>query len=328
MKNNFFFKKKKKFILLKNIFEICNKPCKRNLNKKIFGVNNIRDARYGEITLFNNLNYEKEAKSCKALACIVSENTRKNLNKNVIPVISKNPLIDFYKIVSFFYPESSFDNEKISCIKNKNKFLKRNIFIGENSLVDKSVNIGSNTKIGNNVVIKQNVHIGKNCIIGSNVVIENSLLGDNIIIKSGTIIGQTGFGFNFEKKKRIKFPHIGRVIIENDVLIGSFCTIDRGSLTDTVIGEFTAIDNQVQIDHNFKIGNNCMIAAQSGIAGSTIIGNNVKIGGQTGISGHLSIGNNVRIGGKSGVIADIDDNQTVMGYPAKSIREFLTSKKQ
>jgi UDP-3-O-[3-hydroxymyristoyl] glucosamine N-acyltransferase len=153
-------------------------------------------------------------------------------------------------------------------------------------------------------------------------------LGDNIIIKSGTVIGQTGFGFNFDKNKRIKFPHIGRVIIENDVLIGSFCTIDRGSLTDTVIGEFTSIDNQVQIAHNVKIGNFCMIAAQSGIAGSTIIGNNVKIGGQTGISGHLSIGNNVKIGGKSGVIADINDNQTVMGYPAKSIRAFLTNKNQ
>ena len=85
------------------------------------------------------------------------------------------------------------------------------------------------------------------------------------------------FGFNFEKKKRVKFPHIGRVIVENNVQIGSFCTIDRGSLTDTVIGEFTSIDNQVQIAHNVKIGNFCMIAAQSGIAGSTIIGNDVKI---------------------------------------------------
>jgi UDP-3-O-[3-hydroxymyristoyl] glucosamine N-acyltransferase len=153
------------------------------------------------------------------------------------------------------------------------------------------------------------------------------LLGDNIIIKSGTLIGQVGFGFNFENKKRIKFPHIGKVVIENNVQIGSFCTIDRGSLSDTVIGEFSSIDNQVQIAHNVKIGNFCIIAAQSGIAGSTIIGNKVQIGGQTGISGHLSIGNNIRIGGKSGVIADIVDNQTVMGYPAQSIRDFLTRKK-
>jgi UDP-3-O-[3-hydroxymyristoyl] glucosamine N-acyltransferase len=313
--------------LLKDIFEICNRHYSGNLNKKILGVNNIKDATINEITFFNNLNYEIEAKNCNALACIVSEKIAKILNKNVIPIISKNPLIDFYKVVSIFYPDSSLDNERINILKNKNYFSKKNIFIGYNSLIDKSVKIGNSSKIGNNVIIKSNVHIGKNCIIGSNVIIENSLLGDNITIKSGTLIGQAGFGFNFEKKKRIKFPHIGRVIIENDVQIGSFCTIDRGSLTDTVIGEFTSIDNQVQIAHNVKIGNFCMIAAQSGIAGSTTIGNNVKIGGQTGISGHLSIGNNVKIGGKSGVIADIEDNQTVMGYPAKSIRDFLTNNK-
>ncbi len=327
MKNNFFFRKEKNFILLKDIFEICNRHYSGNLNKKILGVNNIKDATINEITFFNNLNYEIEAKNCNALACIVNEKIAKILNKNVIPIISKNPLIDFYKVVSIFYPDSSLDNERINILKNKNYFSKKNIFIGYNSLIDKSVKIGNSSKIGNNVIIKSNVHIGKNCIIGSNVIIENSLLGDNITIKSGTLIGQAGFGFNFEKKKRIKFPHIGRVIIENDVQIGSFCTIDRGSLTDTVIGEFTSIDNQVQIAHNVKIGNFCMIAAQSGIAGSTTIGNNVKIGGQTGISGHLSIGNNVMIGGKSGVIADIEDNQTVMGYPAKSIRDFLTNKK-
>ena len=325
--NNLFFKKAKNFIFLKDIFSICNLSYKNNLNKKIYGVNNIKDANNSQITFFNNLNYEKEAKNCKASACIVTDKTAKCLNKNTVSIISKNPLIDFYKVVNLFYPESSIDNEKINTLKSVHKLLKKKISIGKNTLIDKSANIGSNTTIGNNVIIKSNVNIGKNCIIGSNVIIENSLLGDNIIVKSGTLIGQVGFGFNFEKKKRIKFPHIGRVIIENDVQIGSFCTIDRGSLTDTVIGEFSSIDNQVQIAHNVKIGNFCMIAAQSGIAGSTIIGNNVKIGGQTGISGHLSIGNNVSIGGKSGVIADIEDNQTVMGYPAQKLRDFLISKK-
>ena len=325
--NNLFFKKAKNFIFLKDIFSICNLSYKNNLNKKIYGVNNIKDANNSEITFFNNLNYEKEAKNCKASACFVTDKTAKYLNKNTVSIISKNPLIDFYKVVNLFYPESSIDNEKINTLKSVHKLLKKKISIGKNTLIDKSANIGSNTTIGNNVIIKSNVNIGKNCIIGSNVIIENSLLGDNIIVKSGTLIGQVGFGFNFEKKKRIKFPHIGRVIIENDVQIGSFCTIDRGSLTDTVIGEFSSIDNQVQIAHNVKIGNFCMIAAQSGIAGSTIIGNNVKIGGQTGISGHLSIGNNVSIGGKSGVIADIEDNQTVMGYPAQKLRDFLISKK-
>ena len=324
---NIFFKKAKNYIFLKDIFSICNQSYKNSLNKKIYNVNNIKDANNSEITFFNNLNYEKDAKNCKASVCIVNGKNAKYLNKDIISIISKNPLIDFYKVVNLFYPQSSVDNEKINVLKNTDKLLKKKIFVGKNTLIDKSANIGSNTLIGNNVIIKANVHIGKNCTIGSNVIIENSLFGDNIIIKSGTLIGQVGFGFNFEKKKRIKFPHIGRVIIENGVQIGSFCTIDRGSLTDTVIGEFTSIDNQVQIAHNVKVGNFCMIAAQSGIAGSTIIGNNVKIGGQTGISGHLTIGNNVKIGGKSGVVANIEDNQIVMGYPAKSIRDFLTSKK-
>jgi len=324
---NIFFKKAKNYFFLKDIFSICNQSYKNNLNKKIYDVNNIKDANNSEITFFNNLNYEKDAKNCKASVCIVNGKNAKYLNKDIISIISKNPLIDFYKVVNLFYPQSSVDNEKINVLKNMDKLLKKKIFVGKNTLIDKSANIGSNTLIGNNVIIKANVHIGKNCTIGSNVIIENSLFGDNIIIKSGTLIGQVGFGFNFEKKKRIKFPHIGRVIIENGVQIGSFCTIDRGSLTDTVIGEFTSIDNQVQIAHNVKVGNFCMIAAQSGIAGSTIIGNNVKIGGQTGISGHLTIGNNVKIGGKSGVVANIEDNQIVMGYPAKSIRDFLTDKK-
>jgi UDP-3-O-[3-hydroxymyristoyl] glucosamine N-acyltransferase len=326
--NKIFFKKVKKFILLKDIFNICNYSEKKFNNKKIFGVNNIKDAIINDVTFFNDLKYEYDVKYTNASACIVNKKLVKYLSYKTIPIISHNPLLDFYKTVSLFYPESSLDNEEINILRNKKKFLKKNIFIGNNCLIDNSVNIGNDTKIGNNVIIKSNVHIGKNCIIGSNVIIENSLLGDNIIIKSGTLIGQTGFGFNFEKKKRVKFPHIGRVIVENNVQIGSFCTIDRGSLTDTVIGEFTSIDNQVQIAHNVKIGNFSMIAAQSGVAGSTIIGNNVKIGGQTGISGHLSIGNNVKIGGKSGVIADIKDNQIVMGYPAQSIRDFLKNKKK
>jgi len=325
--NKIFFKKVKKFILIKEIFNICNYSQKKIHKQKILGVNNIKEAKPGDVIFFNDLKYENDVKITKASACIVNDKLVKYLNKNTIPIISKNPLLDFYKTVSIFYPNSSTDNEKITTSKNKYKFIKKNILIGENTVIDKSADIGKDTEIGNNVIIKQNVHIGKNCKVGSNVIIENALLGDNIIIKSGTLIGQTGFGFSFEKKKRIKFPHIGRVIIENDVLIGSFCTIDRGSLTDTVIGEFTSIDNQVHIAHNVKIGNYCMIAAQSGIAGSTVIGNNVQIGGQTGISGHLSVGNNVKIGGKSGVIADIEDNQTVMGYPAKNIRDFLTKKK-
>ncbi len=129
------------------------------------------------------------------------------------------------------------------------------------------------------------------------------------------------------KNKNIRTPHTGKVILEEGVEIGANSTIDRGSLSDTIIGKNTFIDNQVHIAHNVKIGKNCMIAGQVGFAGSSILGDNVIIGGQAGISGHLRIGNNVKIGGGSGVISDIPDNQKVMGYPAIPLKEFVKLRK-
>ena len=132
-----------------------------------------------------------------------------------------------------------------------------------------------------------------------------------------------GFGFFPNKSQNLRYPHIGIVIINENCEIGCGATIDRGSMSNTEIGKNTFLDNQIHIAHNVKIGENTIIAGQVGIAGSSVIGNNVKIGGQAGISGHLRVGNNVEIGGGSGVIKDIPDNTKVMGYPAKSIREFL-----
>ena len=163
-------------------------------------------------------------------------------------------------------------------------------------------------------------------MIGHGVIIKNSHIGDNVVIQDDNKIGQKGFGFIPIKNKNIKFPHIGMVIIKDEVEIASGCTIDRGSIDNTVIGNNTYIDNQVHIAHNVKIGANCMIAGQVGFAGSSKIGDNVSIGGQAGVSGHLNIGSNVKIGGGSGVVKDIDDNQVVMGYPAKSLKEFLKKK--
>jgi UDP-3-O-[3-hydroxymyristoyl] glucosamine N-acyltransferase len=129
------------------------------------------------------------------------------------------------------------------------------------------------------------------------------------------------------KNGNIRYPHIGIVIIEENCEIGCGSTIDRGSLSNTIIGKNTFIDNQVHIAHNNKIGENCIIAGQVGFAGSSTLGNNVMIGGQAGISGHLKVGSNVQIGGGSGVIKDIPDNSKVMGYPAKDLKKFIKENK-
>ena len=125
----------------------------------------------------------------------------------------------------------------------------------------------------------------------------------------------------------LRFPQIGIVLINDNVEIGCGSTIDRGSISNTVIGKNTYLDNQIHIAHNVKIGNNCIIAGQVGFAGSSILGDNVMIGGQAGISGHLKIGNNIKIGGGSGVIKDIPDNSRVMGYPAKDLKDFIKENK-
>ena len=169
--------------------------------------------------------------------------------------------------------------------------------------------------------------IHQTAIIDSNVILRNSLLKNNVSILDGAIIGKKGFGFFPNKKNNVRYPHIGIVIIEDNCEIGCGATIDRGSMSNTIIGKNTYIDNQVHIAHNNKIGNNCIIAGQVGFAGSSTLGDNIMIGGQAGISGHLKIGNNVHIGGGSGVINDIPDNSRIMGYPATNLRNFLKGKK-
>ena len=198
---------------------------------------------------------------------------------------------------------------------------------GKNVLIGKNVSIGSNCKIGHNTILERNVVIGDNCSIGSNNIIRNTLVKNNVRILDNCVIGKHGFGFFPIKNKNLRYPHIGMVLIEDNCEIGCGATIDRGSMSNTIIGKNTYLDNQIHIAHNVKIGENSIIAGQVGIAGSSIIGKNVKIGGQAGISGHLNIGNNVEIGGGSGVIRNIPDNKKVMGYPAKNIREFLRDNK-
>ena len=158
--------------------------------------------------------------------------------------------------------------------------------------------------------------------------IKNSIIGENVNIKDGAKVGLKGFGFIPIKQKNLRTPQIGKVILNDGVEIGSNCTINRGSISDTVIGKNTFLDDHIHIAHNVRVGENCIMAAQVGISGSTIIGDNTVIGGQAGISGHLIIGNNVKIGGASGVTTDISDNSQVMGYPAVPLRDFVKMRRK
>ncbi len=204
----------------------------------------------------------------------------------------------------------------------------KNFHVGKNVEIENGAIIGNNVKIGHNTVIKHSCIIGDNSEIGSNTTISHSILGEDIYVGSNTSIGQRGFGFYLNDRNNINIFHTGRVILKPKVSIGSGCTIDRGSFSDTIIGENTYLDNLCHIAHNVVIGNNCAFAAMTGIAGSTQVGNNVLTGGQAGIAGHITIGNNVQIAAKSGVFKNLDAGVSVMGNPAINMYSYLKNYKK
>ena len=313
-----------KSIKLSKIYNFLNLKYNAITDCIIKNVSNLDKAKKGDITLCFNSKYLNLLKNTNASACIISKNFLRYVPKNCFPIISTNPQIDFIKVSNLFYSDYVIDKiskNYLTQSKIKKKFKK--IIFGENFICEKNVIIGKNVNIGHNVIIKENCVIGDNVNIGSNVIISNSIIKNNVNICDGTVIGKKGFGFKFFNNELLRIPHIGKVIINEGAEIGSNCNIDRGSVSDTIIGKYTFLDNQIQIAHNVKIGDYCMLASQVGISGSTIIGNHVSIGGQSGIAGHLYIGNNVKIGGKSGIIKNIDDNKTVMGYPAMEFRDFV-----
>ena len=300
----------------------------KNYSKiKITDIKDLSKAKKNTITFFHSKKYENMSMKTEASFCITTENLSHLIAPNCKPIIVSNVLISTAKITQIFYPDAINDHFDQTAENIENTIFNKNVKYGKNVLVGKEVQIGKNCLIGHNSIIENNVIIGDDCSIGSNVILRNSLIKNNVNILDGCVIGKKGFGFFPDKNNNIRYPHIGIVIIEDNCEIGCGTTIDRGSLSNTVIGKNTYLDNQVHIAHNNKIGSNCIIAGQVGFAGSSTLGNNVMIGGQAGISGHLKVGNNVQIGGGSGVLKNIPDNSKVMGYPAKKLKNFIKENK-
>ncbi len=324
--SNPFFKKRKKVFLF-DILKILNINSKNYKNIKIDDIKPLDQANKNDVTFFHASKYKNLLKRTKSNFVLSNEKLSNIIPNSKTKLIVNNVLLSVARLTEFFYPDSIDDYFENKIIDTKKTINYKKVKFGKNVLLGKNVQIGNNSFIGHNTIIESNVKIGKNCFVGSNVIIKKTLMGNNVSVLDGAIIGKKGFGFLPNKEKNIRYPHIGMVIIGNNVEVGCNNTIDRGSLSNTIIGDNCYLDNQIHIAHNVKIGKNCIIAAQVGFAGSSIIGDNVMIGGQAGISGHLNIGNNVQIAGGSGVIKDIPANSKVMGYPAKDIRKFILENK-
>ncbi len=325
--SNPFFENRGPFLIqnILNLLDIKNVTVNNNVQVK--DIKDLYSSHNSEITFLHSKKYKELAQKTKASFCITTDSLKNELPTSCVPLIVENVLVSVSKVTAMFYPDAINDNFDDSTIDIEETDFKNKVIYGKNVLIGKNVSIGKNCKIGHNTIIEKNVSIGNNCSIGSNTIIRNSLISNNVKVLDNCVVGKHGFGFFPNKNKNLRYPHIGIVIIEENCEIGCGSTIDRGSMSNTVIGKNTYLDNQIHIAHNVKIGENSIIAGQVGIAGSSIIGSNVRIGGQAGISGHIKVGNNVEIGGGSGVIKNIPDNSKVMGYPAKSIREFLRDNK-
>ncbi len=296
------------------------------VNSKIYdeeeflSIKTISNASKKDLSFFSNSKYLNELKKTNAKACLIEDKFIKYLPSLCKPIILDDPYLALALISNLFNDQVLRSNgiiSKNSSIDSKS-IIGKKVQVNPFSIIYENTEIGENVYIGSNVSIGPNVQINKNVIINDNVSISNSIIKENCIIKSGARIGGTGFGFEMKTKQKIY--HSGNVIIGKNTSIGSNTTIDRAVFDSTRIGEFSNIDNLVQIAHNVTIGDYAVIAAQVGIAGSTNIGKYIKIGGQAGISGHLVIGDNVTIAAKSGVTKNILNNEIVAGFPAKNIK--------
>lgn len=192
-------------------------------------------------------------------------------------------------------------------------------------IIERGAKVGPGTRLGAGVFLGEEAQVGSQCLLHARVTVyPGARIGNRVILHSGVVVGSDGFGYVFAEGRHYKFPQIGKVIIEDDVEVGSNTTVDRGSLGTTVIGQGTKIDNLVQIAHNVKIGRHCVIAAQSGISGSAEVGDFVVMGGQVGVADHVRIEDNVVIGAQAGIPTGkvVRKGNTVWGTPARPLADF------
>ena len=299
-----------------------------NPNAEVSRLSKIEEGTEGSLTFLANPKYINYIYETKASVTIVN-NTFIPENKISTTLIKVEDAYAAFSKILEFYNQVKHNKVgiEIPCVLSESAKHGDNFYLGSFSYIGENVILGNNVKIYPNSFIGDNVRIGDNTIVfaGAKIYSETEI-GNNCTIHSGVIIGADGFGFVPDEEGIYnKIPQIGNVIIEDNVDIGASTTIDRATLGSTIIRKGVKLDNQIQVAHNVEIGENTVIAAQTGIAGSTKIGKNCMIGGQVGIAGHLVIGNNVRIQAQSGVAKNIKDSEVSQGSPAFGYSDFSKS---
>ena len=288
----------------------------------VSGVSDLDLAGSGDLALAAHASYGRLLQRTLAGAVVVTPGLREEVPAGTIAIVADKPHHLFADLLDLLYPSSTRSVIAAGRDDLGAPVLERDVTLGSNVVVGPGVEIGRGTVIGANTVIGAGVTIGRNCTIAANCTIDCAHIGNEVVIHSGVRIGTEGFGWlDFGISNR-KVPQLGRVLIQDRVEIGANSTVDRGALGDTMVGEGTKIDNLVQIGHNCRIGRNCLIAAMSGLSGSTVVEDGVLMGGGVGTSGHLTIGAGSVVHGRAAVTKDWPAGSKLAGAPAQDIKDF------
>jgi UDP-3-O-[3-hydroxymyristoyl] glucosamine N-acyltransferase len=310
------------------IAEILDGSIVGDKDARVSTIAKIEEATEGSLAFLANPKYTPFVYSTKASITLVSESFKpeKEIHTTLIKV--SDPYQSFTTMLSQFNGAiKEFNGIHTHTVIDSAATIGKNAYVGAYAVIQSGAKIGNNVKIHEHVVIETDVVIGNNTTIFSGTkILRQSEIGANCILHNNVVVGSDGFGFSPTAEGSYeKVPQTGSVLIEDDVEIGANTTIDRATLGQTIIRKGVKLDNLIQIAHNVEIGPHTVIAAQSGVAGSTKVGSHCVIGGQAGIAGHLKIGDRVQIQAKSGVLRNLKDDEKVMGFPALDYRSYNKS---
>ena len=309
---------------LQQLVDLVGGQLRGNPDVEIFRVAPIDRALDGDITFLSNPKYLQHLKNCKASAVIVAPGVEV---PEINLVFSRNPYLAFAKILTYLHPSGQTNTGvMLGAHVADSAEIDATATVYPGCVVGERVKIGAGTVLYPGVVIYADVMIGRDCILHAQAIVrEGCHLADRVILQPSAVIGSDGFGFAPDGSSYYKIPQVGIVILEDDVEIGACSCIDRAALGETRIRRGTKLDNLVQIGHNVEVGEDCIIVAQGGIAGSSKIGNHCTFGGQAAIAGHLTVGDNVMIGGRGGATGNVEANQVLSGLPLMPHKQWLRS---
>lgn len=293
---------------------------------EIVGAAGLNEARAGQVTFLANPRYTPRVNETAATAIYAAEDAQ---IERKIPILrAKDPYLAYTRALRLFHPEASIKpGIHPTAVIDETARVATDVWIGACVVIGTGVKIESGVCVHPNVTIYQDVTVGKDSIIHSGTVIrERSVIGERVIIHNNAVVGCDGFGYAKDEQRRwLKIPQTGRVVIEDDVEIGAGTTIDRASVGESRIGRGSKIDNLVQIGHSCTVGEDSLLCAQVGLAGSSHIGSRVILAGQAGVAGHLKIGDDVIITAKSATSHDISAGKVISGIPAFDNKDWLRS---